>query len=170
MHVIMIVQDQYACAYQHQCSIQISDFKLAINIEMNINMHINIERWAPHGGFAPKPPRLRRDRIFQMPRHPKKDAMRPPHRQIPTRSHSQTAMAFNARLLGPWEPAFVEFDTVEEYDAWMTKIGGEPLKSTTAERLLIWMSTAKVFDTLWLNEESDQCPAESAEIQLTRKQ
>ena len=35
-----------------------------LNRTININMHINIERWAPCGGFAPKPPRLRRDRIF----------------------------------------------------------------------------------------------------------
>ena len=50
----------------------------------------------------------------------------------------------------------------------MTKIGGEPLKSTTVEQLRVWTTTAKAFDTLWLNDESDQCPAENAEIQLTR--
>ena len=77
-------------------------------------------------------------------------------------------MAFTARLLGPWDPVFVKFDTVDEYDAWMTDIGGEPLKSTTVEQLRKWTTTAKAFDTIWLNEESDQCTAESAEIQLAR--
>jgi hypothetical protein len=77
-------------------------------------------------------------------------------------------MAFTARLLAPWDPVFVKFNAVDEYDAWMTKIGGEPLKSTTVEQLRVWTTTAKAFDTLWLNDESDQCPAENAEIQLTR--
>jgi hypothetical protein len=77
-------------------------------------------------------------------------------------------MAFTARLLAPWDPAFVKFDTVAEYDAWMTKIGGETLKPTTAERLRTWTATAKAFDTLWLDDESDPCPAEKAEIQLMR--
>jgi|LakMenE01Jun11ns_1017448.scaffolds.fasta_scaffold9221960_1 hypothetical protein len=77
-------------------------------------------------------------------------------------------MAFTARLLAPWDPVFVKFNTVDEYDAWMTKIGGEPLKSTTVDRLRTWTTTAKAFDSLWLNEESDQCLADSAEIQVTR--
>ena len=77
-------------------------------------------------------------------------------------------MAFTARLLAPWEPVFVKFNAVDEYDAWITEIGGEPLKSTTAEQLRVWTTTAKAFETLWLNEESDQCLAESAEIQLMR--
>jgi hypothetical protein len=51
---------------------------LTINIEMNMNMHINIERWAPRGGFAPKPPRLRRDRIFSDATSPKKRCDAPP--------------------------------------------------------------------------------------------
>ena len=41
-------------------------------------MHINIERWAPRGGFAPKPPRLRRDRIFSDATSPKKRCDAPP--------------------------------------------------------------------------------------------
>ena len=98
----------------------------------------------------------------------KKDAMCPPRL---TRVHTVTRkppMAFTARLLAPWDPVFVKFNAVDEYDAWMTKIGGEPLKSTTSDKLRLWTTTAKAYDTLWLNDESDQCPAENAEIQLTR--
>ena len=119
-------------------------------------------------GLCPQTPTPSAGPDFSDATSPKKDAMRPPRAHIALRSHSQTAMAFTARLLAPWTPTFVDFNTVDEYDAWMTKIGGEPLKSTTAERLRTWTTTAKAFDSLWLNEESDQCLADSAEIQVTR--
>ena len=127
------------------------------------------------GASPPDPHAFGGTGFFHMPRHhshfgtpQKKHAMCPPRL---TRVHTVTRkppMAFTARLLAPWDPVFVKFNAVDEYDAWMTKIGGEPLKSTTVEQLRVWTTTAKAFDTLWLNDESDQCPAENAEIQLMR--
>jgi hypothetical protein len=81
---------------------------------------------------------------------------------------SNTTMSYNARLLAPWAPAFVEFDTVDEYCDWMNKISDELLAASTADWINLWMNTAKSFDILWLDDESRPCLPEKAEIQLMR--
>ena len=83
-------------------------------------------------------------------------------------NHSQTPMAFNARVLAPWEPVSVDFNTIDEYCDWYNTITGEDLVVPMQEWLSAWMTIARQFDTLWLNDESYPCPAENAEIQLTR--
>jgi hypothetical protein len=78
-------------------------------------------------------------------------------------------MAFNARLLAPWDPAFVDFNTVDEYGEWVNRLSGELLDAKTADWLNEWMKTANQYDVLWLNDESQPCSPEHADFQIMRK-
>ena len=78
----------------------------------------------------------------------------------------KTSMAFNARILAPWEPVSVNFNTIDEYCNWYNAITGEDLVVPMQEWLSAWMTIARSYDTLWLNDDSYPCSSEKAEIQL----
>jgi hypothetical protein len=77
-------------------------------------------------------------------------------------------MAFNARVLAPWAPVFIEFNTFDEYCEWTSHITGELLDANTADWIRIWMNTASPYEILWLDSESRPSLPEKAEIQLMR--
>ena len=82
---------------------------------------------------------------------------------------TKNTMAFNARVLAPWEPVSVDFDTIDEYCDWYNTITGEDIVVPMQEWVSTWMNIARSHDTLWLNDESYPCSPEKAEIQLMRK-
>jgi hypothetical protein len=77
-------------------------------------------------------------------------------------------MAFNARVLAPWQPTAAEFTTVNEYCAWYNKLTGDLLDAKTADWLDEWLKVASQYDTLWLDADSRPCSWLSAEIQIMR--
>lgn len=78
-------------------------------------------------------------------------------------------MSFNVRLLAPWDPVHADFDTIDQYCLWFNNLSGDILSDQTANWLNEWMKTAKQFDVLWLDDESQPCSAEHADFQLMRK-
>ena len=59
--------------YQCQCFKSSQEFRINMHVYINVKSRISDQYACVYGcpprGFAPGPPRLRRDRIFQMPRH-----------------------------------------------------------------------------------------------------
>ena len=78
----------------------------------------------------------------------------------------KTSMAFNARILAPWEPVSVNFNTIEEYCDWYNAITGEDLVVPMQKWLSAWMAIARSYDALWLDDESYPCSPEKAKTQL----
>ena len=78
-------------------------------------------------------------------------------------------MSFNVRLLAPWDPAHADFTTLEEYREWFNRLTGDLLDTQTTNWLNEWMKTAKQFDVIWLDDESQPCSPEQADFQIMRK-
>ena len=75
-------------------------------------------------------------------------------------------MAFTARLLAPLEPVSVNFNTIDEYCEWYNAVTGEDIVVPMQKWLSAWMTIARSYDTLCLNDESYPCSSERAEVQL----
>jgi hypothetical protein len=128
-----------------------------------LNMIINIEQDCQPRGFAPGPPRLRRDRLILQPPTPEKYVM---SNSISISISISISMSkFTCRTLPPWDEVTQKFTFPSNFKHWFTYIAGaDDTQDYTSVNE--WLSNAQPGDVIYLNDDLRPVERTDAEIEI----